>query len=458
MNFDVTKEEFISLIHQLQSIIMKKIGLMFAFMGVLGSQSFAQKIEFEEYDLPNGLHVILHQDHSAPVVVTSVMYHVGAKDEQPDRTGFAHFFEHLLFEGTENIARGEWFKIVSSNGGTNNANTTDDRTYYYEVFPSNNLQLGLWMESERLLHPVINQIGVDTQNEVVKEEKRLRVDNQPYGNLLKAVKENMFKNHPYRWTTIGEMEHLDAAKLDEFLAFFDKFYIPNNAVLVVAGDFKKDQAKQWIADYFGPIKKGVVTPKKEYIEEPITKEINASWEDPNVQIPMLITAYRTPSMKTKDARVLDMISMILSDGKSSRLYKKLVDQEKKALEVSSFNYSQEDYGTYFIFGLPLGETTLEDLKKSFSDEITKLQTDLISEREYQTLINKLENRYVNSNSNLEGVAHSLAEYYLLYKDVHLINTEMDIYRSITPEDIREAAKKYLNDNQRLVLEYGPEKK
>lgn len=431
---------------------------MLAVMGVMGSNSFAQKIEFEEYDLDNGLHVVLHQDHSAPVVVTSVMYHVGAKDEQPDRTGFAHFFEHLLFEGTENIERGEWFKIVSSNGGKNNANTTDDRTYYYEVFPSNSLQMGLWMESERLMHPVINQIGVNTQNEVVKEEKRLRVDNQPYGNILKAVKENMFKNHPYRWTTIGEMEHLDAATLDEFLAFFDKFYVPNNAVLVVAGDFDKAQAKEWIQAYFGPIKKGVVTPKKQYKEEAITKEIRASWEDPNVQIPMLLTAYRTPSMKSRDARVLDMISMILSDGKSSRLYKRLVDNDKKALDASSFNYSQEDYGTYFIFTLPLGDTPLSDLETAVSEEVKKLQTELISEREYEKLINKLENQYVNSNSNLEGVAHSLAEYYMLYGDINLINTEMDIYRSITREEIREVANKYLNDNQRLVLEYGPEKK
>lgn len=437
---------------------MKKIGFMFALMGMLGASSHAQKIEFEEYDLSNGLHVILHQDHSAPVVVTSVMYHVGAKDEQPDRTGFAHFFEHLLFEGTENIGRGEWFKIVSSNGGQNNANTTDDRTYYYEVFPSNSLKLGLWMESERLMHPVINQIGVDTQNEVVKEEKRLRIDNQPYGNILKAVKENMFKVHPYRWTTIGEMEHLDAAKLDEFIAFFHKFYVPNNAVLIVAGDFEKDQAKQWISDYFGPIAKGTVTPKKHYEEAPITKQISAEWEDPNVQIPMVITAYRTPSMKTRDARVLDMISMILSDGKSSRLYKKLVDDEKKALQVASFNYSQEDYGTYFIFALPLGDTSLQELANDFSKEVKKLQTDLISEREFEKLLNKLENNYVNSNSNIEGVAHSLAEYYLLYGDVNLINNEMDIYRSITREEIRDVANKYLNDNQRLVLIYGPEKK
>lgn len=437
---------------------MKKIGLMFALMGTLGmgTQSFAQQIEFEEYDLSNGLHVILHQDHSAPVVVTSVMYHVGAKDEQPDRTGFAHFFEHLLFEGTENIGRGEWFKIVSSNGGRNNANTSDDRTYYYEVFPSNNLQLGLWMESERLLHPVINQIGVDTQNEVVKEEKRLRIDNQPYGNILKAVKENIFKNHPYRWTTIGEMEHLDAATLDEFLDFYEKFYIPNNAVLVVAGDFDKKQAKQWIEEYFGPIKKGNLITKKEYVEEPITEEIRATWKDPNVQIPMYLTAYRTPSMKSRDARILDMISMVLSDGKSSRLYKRLVDVEKKALELGSFNFSQEDYGTYFTYALPIGETTMDEIIDVFSDEIKKLQTDLISEREYQTIINKLENRYVSSNSNVEGVAHNLATYYLLYKDVNLVNTEMDIYRSISREEIREAANKYLNDNQRLVLEYGPE--
>jgi len=430
---------------------------MFAVIGMLGTGTHAQTIEFEEYDLANGLHVVLHQNHSAPVVVTSVMYHVGAKDEKPDRTGFAHFFEHLLFEGTENIDRGEWFKIVSSNGGRNNANTTDDRTYYYEVFPSNGLQLGLWMESERLMHPVINQIGVDTQNEVVKEEKRLRIDNQPYGNILKAVKENIFKVHPYRWTTIGEMEHLDAAKLDEFIEFFHKFYVPNNAVLVVAGDFDKSQAKQWIEEYFGPIERGEVSPKKQYQEAPITQQINAEWEDPNVQIPMIITAYRTPSMKTRDARVLDMISMILSTGKSSRLYKKLVDEEKKALQVSAFNYSQEDYGTYFIFGLPLGNTSLDELSTDFSAEIKKIQTELISEREYQKLLNRLENQFISANSNIEGVAHSLAEYYMLYGDINLINTEMDIYRSITREEIREVANKYLNDNQRLVLTYGPEK-
>ncbi|MDO5656661.1 MAG: pitrilysin family protein [Flavobacteriaceae bacterium] len=413
----------------------------------------AQQIEYEEYKLENGLHVILHQDKTAPVVVTSVMYHVGAKDEQPDRTGFAHFFEHLLFEGTQNIERGEWFKIVTANGGNNNANTSDDRTYYYEVFPSNNLQLGLWMEAERMLHPVINQIGVDTQNEVVKEEKRLRIDNQPYGNILKALKEKLYTKHPYRWTTIGEMEHLDAATLEEFQAFNEKFYIPNNAVLVVAGDFDSHQAKGWIKDYFGDIPAGPAIARNFPKEDPITQPIHGTWEDPNVQIPMQIVAYRTPSMKTRDARVLDMVSSLLTGGKSSRLYKKMVDQDKTALQVGAFNFSQEDYGQYIIYGLPMGPITQEQMIAAYDAEIKKIQTELISEREYQKLQNEFENNFVSSNASLEGIAHSLATNYLLYGDTSLINEEINIYRSITKEEIRDVAKKYLNPNQRVVMEY-----
>lgn len=426
-------------------------------VALMGSASHAQKVTFEEYDLDNGLHVVLHQDNSAPVVITSVMYHVGAKDEQPDRTGFAHFFEHLLFEGTKNIERGEWFKIVTANGGQNNANTTDDRTYYYEVFPSNNLELALWMESERLMHPVINQIGVDTQNEVVKEEKRLRVDNQPYGNLIKAVKENMFKVHPYRWTTIGEMEHLDAATLEEFQAFNKKFYIPNNAVLVVAGQFDTAEAKKWIKDYFSAIPKGTPVTREKHEEAPITKEFTATWEDPNIQIPMYVACYRTPSMKTRDARVLDMISSYLSDGKSSKLYKKLVDEKKAALQVGAFNYSQEDYGMYFVYSLPMGETSKEKILGDIDEEIVKLQTELISEKDYQKLQNKFESQYVNSNASVEGIASNLATYYLLYGDINLINTEIDMYKSITREEIKEVANKYLKPNQRMVLDYVPAK-
>ena len=424
---------------------------------MLGGVASAQKVAFEEYKLDNGLHVILHNDPSAPTVISSVMYHVGAKDENPERTGFAHFFEHLLFEGTENIKRGEWFKIVTSNGGVNNANTTDDRTYYYEVFPSNNLELGLWMEAERMLHPIINQIGVNTQNEVVKEEKRLRVDNQPYGNFIAEVKKNIFKKHPYRWATIGSMEHLDAATLEEFQAFNQKFYVPNNAVLVVAGDFKNDQAKEWIQKYFGPIKKGATIQREIFVEEPITQTIRAKFEDTNIQIPAIVAAYRTPSMKTRDARVLDLISSILTDGKSSRLYKKIVDDKKMALQIGAFSNNQEDYGSYIIFGLPQAPHTAEDILAEIDSEVVKLQTELISEKDLQKLQNKFENQYVNRNSTIEGIADNLASFYLLYGDVNLINNEIDIYHSITREEIRDVAKKYLNPNQRLVLDYVPSK-
>ena len=416
----------------------------------------AQSVSFEEYDLANGLHVILHQDNTAPIVTTSVMYHVGAKDEQPDRTGFAHFFEHLLFEGTKNIENGAWFSIVTENGGTNNANTTDDRTYYYEVFPSNNLELGLWLESERMLHPIIEQGGVDTQNEVVKEEKRLRVDNQPYGKFLENVKKHLFINHPYRWTTIGEMEHLDAATLDEFLAFNKKFYVPNNAVLVVAGDIAIDKTKKMVKEYFGPIPKGKEIERLSIKEDPIKEELKAEAFDSNIQIPAIITAYRTPSFKSRESRVLDMISTYLSNGPSSKLYKRLVDEKKMALQSGAINIAQEDYGMYVIFGLPQGEFKLTDLITEMDDEISILKEKLISERDYQKLLNKFENGFVSSNASVEGIANSLARYYMLYGDTNLINNEIEIYRSITREEIRQVANKYLNTNQRLVLEYLPE--
>ena len=432
------------------------------FLSIAMAASFAmlfnaQQIKFEEYDLPNGLHVILHQDNSAPVVTTSVMYHVGAKDEAAGRTGFAHFFEHLLFEGTKNIKRGEWFKLVSSNGGSNNANTSPDRTYYYETFPSNNEQLGLWMEAERLRHPVINQIGVDTQREVVKEEKRLRMDNQPYGKLVDAILTTLFKKHPYKGTVIGSIEDLNSAKLEEFNAFFKKYYIPNNATLVVAGDIKPEQTKKWISEYFGSIPKGTPITRNFPKETPITQELEETVYDANIQIPAYIFAYRTPAVKERDAYILEMLGSYLSKGKSSVLYKKLVDNEKKALAVEAFSLGLVDHSIFAFFAIPMGNTSKDVLKKDIDAEIKKLQTDLISEEDYQKLQNQVENNFVNANSSVEGIANTLADSYLLKGNTNLINEEINIYRSITREDLRNAARKYLNSNQRAIINYLPKK-
>ena len=419
----------------------------------------AQQVSFTEYDLSNGLHVILAPDKSVPVVAVAVMYHVGSKDEDTSRTGFAHFFEHLLFEGTDNIHRGEWMKIVAANGGENNANTTQDRTFYYEEFPSNQLELGLWMESERMLHPVINDVGVKTQNEVVKEEKRLRIDNQPYGHIVADIFDRLFTIHPYRWQPIGSMADLDAAKLDEFKAFFKKFYIPNNAVLCISGDIDPDQAKKWIAQYFTDIPKGEPVKRRQFTEAPISREMIDTTYDANIQIPAIIAAYRIPGITSPDSKVLGLISYYLSNGGSSKLSKKMVDEKKNALQVGAFNYTLEDYGAYITFAFPNGGASLNDLLKDMDEEIDKIQKDLISEQDFQKLQNQFENNYVSANTRKIGVAENLADGYTFHnKNTNYINEQLTENRKITREQIRDIAKKYLNKNQRLVLYYLPKTK
>ena len=434
---------------------MKKL-LSLLIILMIHFDSISQNVDFIEYDLDNGLHVILHQDKSVPLAVTSVMYHVGSKDDSPDRTGFAHFFEHLLFEGSENIDRGQFMKIVESNGGSLNAYTSNDETYYFEFFPSNKLELGLWLESERMLHPVIDEIGVQTQNEVVKEEKRSNYDNRPYGQLLPQITQSLFTKHPYRWLPIGSMEHLDAATLDEFIAYNKKFYVPNNAVLVVAGNFEIDDVKKKISDYFGPIPRGEEVPRINITEDPITAEIKKKFYDPNIQLPMGLVSYRIPSFKDRDSYVLDMISSILSGGKSSRLYKKMVDDKKVSVQVQAVNLSFEDYGVYVILSLPVGENTLQTLYDNIDEEIEKLKSDLISDREYEKLQNEFENSFISTNASMSGIANSLASYYLLHDNVNLINERLDIYKSITKEEIRDVANKYLNKDSIAVIDYLPE--
>jgi zinc protease len=427
------------------------------FFTLPGLAALAQQVKFTEYDLSNGLHVILHPDKTAPVVAVSVMYHVGSKDEDTARTGFAHFFEHLLFEGSDNIKRGEFMKIVSSNGGQNNANTSQDRTFYYEVFPSNQLQLGLWLESERMMHPVINEVGVKTQNEVVKEEKRMRIDNQPYGKFTSVVFADVFKEHPYRWAPIGSMAHLDAARLEEFQAFFKKYYVPNNAVLVISGDIDVEKTKQLVKSYFEPIPRAAPVVHKTITEPPIGRQVIDTAYDANIQIPAIFATYRIPGFKSEDAKTLEMISSILSGSGSSRLRTKLVDQKKTALQVAAFYYPLEDYGMYITLALPNNGASLDELLQDMDNEVADLQKNLISDVEYQKLQNQFENDYVNSNSSMLGVAQELANGYTFYKNTNHVNEEMAEIKAVTKEKIREVANKYLDKNNRVILYYLPQK-
>ena len=399
--------------------------------------------------------MLLHEDHSTPIVAVSVMYHVGAKNENPERTGFAHFFEHLLFEGSANIERGEFFKYIENAGGTNNANTTNDRTFYYEVLPSNQLELGLWLESERLLHANIDQKGVDTQNEVVKEEKRLRVDNQPYGSFLAEMNKRAFKKHPYRWTTIGEMEHLDAATLQEFMDFYHKFYVPENAILSIAGDIEIESTKSMIEAYFGSIPRGKqkIEPIT-IVEPPLGGEVRDTIYD-NIQLPGVMMAYRVPEQGTKDFYAIQMMSMILSNGESSRLNKKCVEETQSAMYAGSFPFPSEDPGLSFVFAIANSDVAPNILEEEVNGEFEKLKTELISDKELTKIRNMMENDFIYNFNSMVGIAENLANYKMYLGDANLINTELDRYLQVSKEDILRVANKYFTKDNRVVLYYLP---
>ena len=418
--------------------------------------SYAQReIEFTEFDLDNGLHVILHEDHSTPIVAVTVLYHVGSKNEMPGRTGFAHFFEHLLFEGSENIDRGEFMEIVKSNGGVLNANTTQDRTFYFELLPSNQLELGLWLESERMLHAKIDQEGLETQREVVKEEKRQNYDNQPYASFRGELFSRSFTEHPYNWIPIGSLEDINKAELSEFMDFYKTFYVPNNATLSIAGDFDPKEAKALIAKYFSDIPKGTQEiPRPDIIEPPLTAEIVDTVYD-NIQIPAVFMAYGMPGETDSDAYAMQLLTQVLSGGASARLQSRFIDQEEMALSVASFPYVLEDAGIFILLGLPQIGKSLDSLIIGLDEETTRVKNELITEREYEKALNQIESSFIQSNGSMSGIAESLANYHVYYGDENLINNEIERYRSVTREDIQRVAQKYLDLEKRVKLIYLP---
>ncbi len=413
------------------------------------------KIEFEEFDLENGLHVILHRDNSSPIVAVNLTYHVGSKNEQPDRTGFAHFFEHLMFEGSKYIERGEFFNYVQNAGGVNNAFTSFDNTTYYEILPSNQLELGLWLESERLMHLQIDSTGVETQRSIVKEERRENYDNQPYMSFMEKVFSNSFKEHPYHWVPIGNIQYIDEAKLEEFIEFYKHFYVPENAVLVISGDIEYEKTKGIVKDYFGDIPKGGHKIYRPDAEEPVsTEEIREVVYD-NIQLPAVFTAYRMPGMGDPDAYALGMLQTLLAGGQSSRLYKSLVDNQQLAIQSSAVPLALEDAGLFIVYGIANMGVSLEDIEAAMEDEIRKVVEEGLTDREFQKLLNQTENDFISQNTTMAGISENLASYYTFFREPGLINTEIDKYLAVTPEDIVDVAKRYLVPENRVVLYYLP---
>jgi predicted Zn-dependent peptidase len=416
-----------------------------------------RKVAFERYTLPNGLTVILHQDRTAPVVAVTALYHVGSKDEDSSRTGFAHFFEHLLFEGSENIKRGEFDKYVTNAGGALNANTSQDRTFYYELLPSNQLELGLWLESERMMHAKIEDIGVNTQREVVKEEKRQRVDNQPYGSIITEILKRAFRQNSYRWAPIGSMDHLNQAQLSEFIAFYKKYYVPNNCVLSIAGDFDVAKTKELIAAYFGAIPKGGNIPRPDMTEPALGAEVRDVIED-NIQLPAVIQAYRAPAQGSDEYYAFNVLSEILSGGASSRMNRVMVDEKQIALAALSAPFFNESAGLFITYAIANGGTQPEAMEVVIDSLVEDVKKNLVSEREFQKVRTSIETDFVTRNGSMAGIAESLANYQVYFGDANLINTEIERYRKVTREDVMAVAKKYLNKNNRVVLYYVPKGK
>jgi predicted Zn-dependent peptidase len=414
-------------------------------------------IEYTEFDLDNGLHVILHQDASTPIVAVSVMYHVGSKNEERDRRGFAHFFEHLLFEGSANIGRGEFSKYVERAGGVLNANTTGDRTYYYEVLPSNQLELGLWLESERMLHAKVDQKGVDTQREVVKEERRQRYENQPYGSILIEVLKRAYKEHPYQWPTIGYMEDLNAASEADYQAFYKKYYVPNNAVLVVTGDIDPVRAKELVGKYFKDIPRGADVVQPNIVEPPLTAEVRDVVYD-RIQLPAVVVAYRIPANGTPDFYAVDLLNRLLSNGNSSRLNKALKDEQQKAVYTGAFSLPFEDPGLAIMFGIANAGVNAGTLEAGIDAEVRRIQTEGVPQAELDKLKAQLETEAVQDKGRVAGIAGNLASAYMLLGDTKLVNTELDRYLAVTSDDLKKAANTYFNKNARVVLHYLPASK
>ena len=436
---------------------MKRVQRTLLLVIVMSAIGFAQiKINFEQYKLSNGMAVILHEDHSAPLAAVVVMYHVGSKNEREKRTGFAHLFEHMMFQGSEHVGDDQHFKLLQEVGANLNGFTTEDGTTYYEVVPSNHLELGLYLESDRMgfLLPAMTQEKLDNQRDVVKNERRQNVDNRPYGTADEKISKAMYPpTHPYSWPVIGYMEDLSAASLEDVKEFFRTYYAPNNACLVVAGDFEPAEAKQMIEKYFATLPRGKDIERPKAIPVTLTEEKRMTFED-KVQLPRVYLSWHSPQNNTREDAVLSVLGRILSSGKTSRLYKSLVYEKQIAQSSNAFQNSSEIAGLFQVQITAKPEKTLTEMEMAASAIIDDVLKNGVTENEIEKAITGIEAQVVNGAARVQGKAVSLATYYSYTGDPNNINKQMDFYKGITPQEVLAVAKKYLTQ-PKMVLSIVP---
>jgi len=409
------------------------------------------KIPVEQHTLKNGLRVVLSEDHAAPTVSLCITYDVGSRNEQPGHTGFAHLFEHMMFQGSQNVGKGEHLILVHVNGGDVNGTTTDDATYYYERVPSNQLDLALFLESDRMRALRINQANLDNQRNTVQEERRQRMDNQPYGKTDEVLENLAYDNFAYKHSTIGSMTDLDAASLGDVAQFFKTYYAPNNAVLALVGDFKSTEALDKIKKYFDAIPQQPAPPAVDMTEPPQTAERRAVIEDSFARLPRLDVVYKTVPSNTPDSYALDMLGDILFNGPSSRLYQKLVKEKEVALQVAGGVDFRRGPALFQAFAMLKPGQDPAEVEKLIYEEFDRVKTEGVTAAEMQKVLIQDRLSQAESVTGTMGRARILGEYAVFFHDPGLINDVLAKYGEITPSDIQRVARQYLGANQRTVV-------
>lgn len=442
---------FLEKVSKLSAVVLGIITIT----STLNAKEDFNPIKFTRDSLPNGLVVIYHVDKSAPVISTIMHYKVGSKDESPNLTGFAHFFEHLMFESTEKIKRGELDKMIQEAGGNFNAHTSFDETVYYINAPANQLPLALWIEAQRLRKLNVDELGVETQRGVIQEERKQRTENQPYGDLFDRMMATAFKGGSYGWTPIGAKEHIASATIEQFRSFYNNFYQPCNATLVISGDFEIDNARKYIDSYFAVIDPAPQPKRENFVVNPLVGEIREEISDKLAQLPAVFIGMRGPSMRDSLYYAASLLANILSTGESSRFYQRIVDKEQEAVAADLQMIPLDKSGLFLLVGVSGPGKSIKKVESLFNEEIENLIKNSISDEELSKAKSIFEAQFVSSKKNAGTKARDLASYQSYYGDPGLINSELEKYMEVSKEDILAAAKQYLGSKNKVVFVYTP---
>ena len=413
------------------------------------------KLQYQISTLPNGLTVVLSEDHSTPIIHLQLVYHVGSKNEKPGRTGFAHLFEHLMFKGSKNVQPEAHTSMLASVGGQSNAYTTEDETVFWETVPSQYLPLILWLEADRMATLRIDKDTFQNERDVVKEERRMSVDNQPYGRLNEIIYDQAFSVHPYKHATIGSMVDLEAASVDDVRDFYDTFYVPANATLVLVGDFDSTQALQLVSQYVGRVPKSDrPVPRDIPQEPPQTKEKRATLTQP-WPLPAVVVAYHVTRDGNPDSYPLHIAAKVLSDGQTSRIYQKLVYEKQMAVAAFGNANLIEDPNLFYAVAIVQPGKSPEEVTNALIAELDRLKTDPISEHELQRTKNQFARDYILGRESNQQKAGQLSHAVVIHSDIKTADGEFDIFQNITVADVQRVARTYFRPENRLVLTIMP---